>query len=83
MLNQLSEEVKGIFLGISKGSDAQSLVVRSLLGSVTENWVPFFREAYQHRISNWLRAYCVDKFGSTRGLLRGVLRVWQEQVSDA
>lgn len=83
MLNQLSEEVKGLFLGISKGSDAQSLVVRSLLGSVTENWVPFFREAYQHRISNWLRAYCVDKFGSTRGLLRGVLRVWQEQVSDA
>lgn len=83
MVNQISDEVKSLFLGIDKDSDAFSLIIKSLLGSVTGNWVPFFREAYHLRVSNWIRTYCVDKYKSSWGVLRGVLRVWQECPSDS
>lgn len=82
-LNQLSEDIRNLFVGVSSGSNDFTLMIRSLMGSVTENWAPFFREAFKLRQSNWLRTYCVDKFRTTRGILRGMLRVWQECTSDA
>lgn len=81
-LNQLSEEIKSLFIGVSKSSDAYALLMKSLLGSVTENWAPFFRAAFQIRAANLVQNFNIDKYKSTRGMLRGVLSAWQECSSD-
>lgn len=82
-LNQLSEELNSFFVGVNKGSNTYSLLIKSLLGSVTENWAPFFREAFKFRASNLVWTYYIDKYQSNWGMLRGILRVWQACPSEA
>ncbi len=79
-INQLSNEVKSLFVGIDSESDDFSLLIHSLLGAVTGNWQLFISEAFKRRIPNWIHTYRVDKY-ATWGLLRGLLRVWSSLPS--
>lgn len=80
-LNRLADEVKSLFVGIDNDTQNFTLLINSLLGSVTGNWMPFIRDAFRGRVTDWVRTYRVDRYCAW-GQLRGILRVWHDLSSE-